>query len=153
MTEYLNKFAVPLFWAVVAYLKPIGNELSVLCLIFATNFFCGLITDIIVNNASFRFRKAWQCIKELVVFLALIVLVYQYGNLKSWQGGAMQIVSFVTYTVTYFYTINSLRNMKLLFKEKTAAHKVFSFLHFALSLEIVKWIPYLDEYLNKHEEK
>ena len=58
-------------------------------------------------------------------------------------AGAIQCISGVVYAIIYFYTVNILRNAhKLLPKSK-----VIHFLFYVLSFEVIKKIPYLQQYI------
>lgn len=136
---------------ILAFFHPIGQEIYILLMIFICNFFCGLIADK-VNNNKFEIKKVWKCIFELTTFFGLSVFIFQFGQLKGWNVGALQCVSFLTYVVFWFYSLNSLRNLKSVFKKHTPAYNVISFLHYLLSIEFVKYIPHLNEWLNISDE-
>lgn len=148
MVEYFKTFVVAIALQILSYLHPLGDEIFILAMIFVLNFFCGFLVDLIVNNGGFKFKKAWRCVTELTLFFALVVFVYTYGEKKGHSEGAIQCVSFITYVITYFYGLNSLRNLKLLFKENTSGYRVMSFLYYFLSIEFVKKIPHLADFLN-----
>lgn len=135
----------------LAYFRPLGDEIFILAMVFFVNFMCGLANDIIVKHDTFRFRKAWNCIVQLTTFFAMVFFVYTYGEKKGWNEGAIQCVSFLTYVVTWFYTQNSLKNLKELFKQNTPPRRVCEFLFFILSVEFIKHIPFLTRYLDLEE--
>ena len=62
--------------------------------------------------------------------------------------GAVQCVSFVTYVVIYFYSLNVLRNCKKIFREKTAPWHVVSWIYYVLRFKFIEKIPFLQDYLN-----
>lgn len=151
MLDKVKAFLVAIVAEIWAYLHPLGDEIFILAMIFIINFFAGLIVDIVVNNGTFQFKKAWRCIVEVTVFFLMVVVIYTYGEKKGWNDGALQCVSFLTYVITYFYSLNILKNMKLLFKTHTIAWKVFSFLYYVMSVEFIKKIPYLADFVNSVE--
>ena len=67
--------------------------------------------------------------------------------------GALQSVSFITYSVFYFYGVNILRNIKEILPNSSNGYKVVAFLHYVLSVEFIKNIPYLTNYLQKGDTK
>lgn len=136
----------------MAYLNPLNGELQSLVALFAVNFFVGLLTGVIVNGESFSFKKAWKCIVECLTFLLLVCCIYFIGERKGDTAGALWCVSAVSYGVIYFYACNILRNLQQLFKEGTVPYKVVSFLYYIVSVEFVKKIPYLSNYLNENKQ-
>lgn len=145
---------VAIIFEILAYFKPLGDEIFLLSMIFLVNFLAGLIADIVVNHDHFQFRKAWRCIVELTTFFAMVVFIFIFGEKKGWNVGALQCVSFLTYVICWFYSQNILKNLKSLFKPDTDAHKVISFLYWLVSIEFVKKIPYLKDWVEneKHED-
>ena len=102
----------------------------------------------IANNEDFNFKKALRCIGEAAVFFVLCMAVYAVGKFKGQHQGAIQCVSFITYAIMYFYSLNILKNCKKIFKEETAPWFVVSFLYYILRFKFVEKIPYLEDYLN-----
>lgn len=147
--EYLKSLIVGLITGVAAYLNPISGEIKSLVAVFAINFLCGLLTALLINHESFSFRKAWKCIVEATVFFMLVCVIYWIGEHKGNPTGALQCVSFITYSVFYFYGVNILRNLKAILPNGSNGYKVIAFLHYVLSVEFIKNIPYLTNYLQK----
>lgn len=103
--------------------------------------------------ADFSFKKAWRCIVEATIFFALVSCIYFIGEHKGNPEGALQCVSFITYSVFYFYGVNILRNIKEILPNSSNGYKVVAFLHYVLSVEFIKNIPYLTNYLQKGDAK
>ena len=150
--EALKTFFVSLFAGLAAYFSPIHGEIESLLIIFAFNFVAGLLSDLLVNKERFRYKKAMRCFFEFTCMMVFISAMFSIGERKNDTEGVLQIVSFVTYVVIWFYTQNILRNLKLLFKKGTMNH-IFSFLHYIVSVEFVKRIPYLVDYFDLHDNK
>ena len=137
--------------AILAYLKPIEGELWSLFLVFFLNFFFGYLSGMIANREDFNIKKAFRCIGEASVFFVLCTAIYAIGKLKGQDGGALQCVSFITYTIIYFYGTNVLKNLKKIFKPHTAPWLVISFLYYVLRFKFIERIPFLSDYLNLKE--
>ena len=132
---------------IAAYLNPVSGDMYSMLAVFAVNFMAGLLTDLLANGGSFSFRKAWRCVGEATVFFVLVCAIYFIGERHGDAQAALQCVSFVTYSVFYFYTVNVLRNLKTLLPEASVGYRVTAWLHWAVSAEFVKRIPGLQEYL------
>lgn len=138
--------------AILAYFAPIDSEFTVLVILFSANFIVGLLTDLIANGDGFKIKKAFRCILELTCFVCFIAAMYSIGKVKGAQDGTIQCVSYVTWVVIWFYTCNVLRNLCALFSTGSIPHKVFSLLYFVVSVEFIKNIPFLSNYLKAREE-
>ena len=151
MIEKLKDLFICFVMSVLAYLKPIEGELWSLFLIFALNFVFGYLADMIANGEDFKFKKAFRCICEATVFFILCAVIYAIGRFKGQEAGALQCVSFITYTIIYFYSMNVLRNLKQIFREGTTPWNVIAFLYYVLRFKFIKRIPFLSDYMNiKH---
>ena len=151
MFEQVKNVVVGIAMAILAYLKPIEGELWSLFLVFFLNFFFGYLSGMIANREDFNFKKAFRCIGEASVFFVLCTAIYAIGKLKGQDGGALQCVSFITYTIIYFYGTNVLKNLKKIFKPHTAPWLVISFLYYVLRFKFIERIPFLSDYLNLKE--
>lgn len=151
--DYIRALVVSIFTGVTAFLHPIAGDVYSLVIIFVLNFFFGLINGILVKGENFDFKKAFRCVCEATIFFVLVAAIFTIGKLKDNETGAIQCVSFVVYSVIYFYSVNILKNLKELLREGSVAHAVVSWLYWVVSAEFVKSIPYLAGYLKEKERK
>ncbi|MEG2856304.1 phage holin family protein [Bacteroides sp.] len=152
MIEHFKTLFIGMLTGIWAYLNPVGGDIKSLIAVFVLNFLFGLFAGLLANNESFNLRKAFRCVIEAAAFFLLICAVYFAGDHKGNPGGALQCVSFITYSVFYFYGVNILRNMKQVLSPTGAAYKVVAFLYYVLSVEFIKNIPYLSNYQTKQNE-
>lgn len=145
--DQIRNLLVGLITGLAAYLNPISGEMCSLFGVFFLNFMFGLLAALIANGESFDFKKAFRCIGEASIFFLLVCSVYVIGEKHGDSSGALQCVSFITYSVMYFYAVNIIRNVKNLLRKDSTAYKVALFLYWLLSVEFVKQIPHLQEYL------
>lgn len=148
---YLKNLFVGLVTGVAAYLNPISGDIKSLIALFAVNFLFGLMAGLLVNNETFSFKKAFRCILEAMAFFVLISAIYYIGEQKGNIDGALQCVSFVTYSVFYFYGVNVLRNWKQLCRKGSATHKCVAFIYYVVSVEFIKNIPFLSNYQKSNQ--
>lgn len=146
--DHIKTLLVGIFTGLTAFLHPISGDVYSLLLVFVVNFLCGLIAAY-CKGEDFDFKKAFRCVIEAAMFFVLIASIFAVGKFKGNASGALQCVSFVVYAVTYFYSVNVLRNLQNIFKQGTAAHSAVKFLYHILSVEFVKKIPYLSAYINQ----
>lgn len=112
MIDNIRHLLVGITIAVWAFLKPIEGDLLSLIIVFFLNFFFGYLSGLIANREDFELKKALRCIAEATIFFVLCCAIYTIGNLKHQPEGALQCVSFVTYVVLWFYTLNILKTSK-----------------------------------------
>ena len=146
MIDYMKNLFVGLLTGLAAYLNPISGDIKSLVALFFFNFLFGLAAGLLANNESFSLKKAFRCIIEAMVFFLLVAAIYFIGDHKGNPDGALQCVSFITYSIFYFYGVNILRNLKLMATSGTAFYKVVSFLYYVVSVEFIKHIPFLTNY-------
>ena len=101
--HYLKNLLVGLITGIAAYLNPVSGDIKSLLALFAINFLFGLLAGLLTNGEIFNFKKAFRCILEAMAFFVLISAIYFIGEQKGNSEGALQCVSFVTYSVFYFY--------------------------------------------------
>lgn len=146
MIDYMKNLFVGLLTGLAAYLNPISGDIKSLVALFFFNFLFDLAAGLLANNESFSLKKAFRCIIEAMVFFLLVAAIYFIGDHKGNPDGALQCVSFITYSIFYFYGVNILRNLKLMATSGTAFYKVVSFLYYVVSVEFIKHIPFLTNY-------
>ena len=152
MIEQIKNMAVGIVLAILAYLEPIEGELQSLFLVFFLNFLFGYLSGM-VKGEEFSLKKALVCVGHAAVFFILCAAVYVIGRLKGQMVGSVQCVSFITYLVIYFYSLNILRNCKKIFKDETAPWHVVNTLYFILRFKFIEKIPYLKEYLDTQKQE
>lgn len=150
--ENIRSIAGCVISVVVAYFAPIESIFLGVAWVFVVNFVFGLLNGIVVKNEIFSFRKAFSCFVEAMVLYVLMATIFLVGDRIGNQSGAMQCITAVVYALIYFYAVNILRNIKGLFP----GNKTIRFLYWILSIEFVKEIPFIGDYLakfNREEHK
>ena len=122
----IRNLLASVFSVMFAYFAPIQNMVFVIFFVFAINCMAGMIAGIVAKHERFNLKKFFHC------------------NLD----GAIQCITGVVYAILYFYGVNTLRNLNILFPES----KVIRFLFYVLSFEVVKKIPYMQQFINKEKE-
>lgn len=143
----IKSLSIGIITGIAAYLNPIAGDIVSMLAVFTLNFIFGLLAALFACNESFSFRKAWKCVTEATIFFVLVCSVYFIGEQKGNSDGALQCISFVSYSVFYFYGVNMLRNMKLLLP----GSRTISFIYDVVSIEFAKKIPGLSNYLGKQK--
>lgn len=153
MVDKLKDVIIGVFFAILAYLKPIEGELSSLIIVFTLNFVFGYLSGMIAKGEDFEFKKAIVCIGHAAVFFVLCAAVYAIGRFKGQMEGSVQCVSFISYSILWFYGCNILKNLKQIFKRDTPPWYVVSFIYYLMRFKFIEKIPYLSDYLNYVEKE
>lgn len=143
MFDTIKNLVITITSVVVGYFAPLKDIVFVIFFIFLLNCIFGLLAGVGVEGERFNLKKFFRCILETLVFYVIVLSIYLVGEKMGNPSGAIQCISGVVYAIIYFYTVNILRNAhKLLPKSK-----VLKFLFYVLSFEIIKKIPYLQQYM------
>ena len=84
-----------------------------------------------------------------MVISGLIAFVLIIGDKIDNHEGAMSAISIIVYALIYFYGVNTLKNLTRIFPKS----KLFDFLYYVLSFEVIKNLPYLENYRNHKNTK
>lgn len=147
-TELKNMMAT-LLSITLAYFAPISDMVFVIFFIFLINMLAGMISGIVVDNEAFSNKKFFRCLIETFVFYVIVICIYVIGEKLGNVNGALQCITGVVYAILYFYGTNTLRNLQKLFP----ANKVIAFIYYVVSFEIVKKIPYLQQFNELNKDK
>ena len=144
MFDTIRNLFVSIVSVLVGYFAPLKDIVFVIFFIFLLNCIFGLIAGVGVQGERFNLKKFFRCILETLVFYVIVLSIYLVGEKMGNPSGAVQCISGVVYAIIYFYTVNILRNAhKLLPKSKG-----IKFLYYVLSFEVIKKIPYLQQYMD-----
>lgn len=145
----LKNMIVTLCSITLAYFAPVKDMVFVIFFIFLINMLAGLVSGIVVDNEGFNNKKFFHCIVETCVFYLIVGSVFLIGEKLHNIDGALQCITGVVYAILYFYGTNTLRNLKKLFPD----NKVIAFIYYVVSFEVVKKIPYLQQFQDQEEKK
>ena len=146
-------FLLAVLSGILAYLHPIsGNVFAMTYLLFA-NLIVGLIASLMVEGERFSWRKFGWCGVEALIFFLLVASIYVIGYAQGNPHEAMQCVSIVVYAMCYFYGTRILRNLRSMFPRNSVAWHVINFIYEALTLELMRRIPILGEYIKNHKQE
>ena len=148
MFDTIKNLFITITSVLVGYFAPLKDIVFVIFFIFLLNCLFGLFAGVGVQGEKFSLKKFFRCIMETLVFYVIVLSIYLVGEKMGNPDGAIQCISGVVYAIIYFYTVNILRNAhKLLPKSK-----VLKFLFYVLSFEVIKKIPYLQQYMDNAEQ-
>lgn len=145
----LRNLLATLLSVTLAYFAPITDMVFVIFFIFAINCVAGMVAGIVTQKERFNNRKFFHCLLETFVFYVIVLSVFVIGEKMKNLDGALQCITGIVYAVCYFYGVNTLRNLRKMFPKS----KPLSFMYYVLSFEVVKRIPYLQQFNENENEK
>lgn len=145
-----------LTWLVIiSVISPIRLSVIILLAFFTFNFFVGYKTDQKVHKREFSLNKAFDSVKQLILYYALIFLVNMTLGLYEEVALAEGAAKFLTWVISFWYLVNILRNARLMFPTNEA----IKFLHEFLTIQLLDIIlarfgfrSQKDRRQNKHNE-
>ena len=146
--EQFKSFALFTLGAIAAWINPIILNVVALLIIFFVNFLFSWIAAM-SENESWNFKKAWDSITQACVFFTLVTVMFSLGKLQGNEEGVLQWVSLLIYVVIYFYSVNVLKNIIIIFPAKSVGYRIVNFLHHAITIEFIKQLPILGTFLKK----
>ena len=142
MFDTIKNLLITITSVLIGYFAPLKDIVFVIFFVFLLNCIFGLIAGVGVQGEKFSLKKFFRCILETLVFYVIVLSIYLVGEKMGNSEGAVQCISGVVYAIIYFYAVNILRNAhKLLPKSKG-----LKFLYYVLSFEIIKKIPYMQQF-------
>ena len=148
MYDTIRNLIVTLCSILFGYFSPLRNIVFVIFFVFLLNCLFGLVAGVGVEGEKFNLKKFFRCILETLVFYVIVLSIYLVGEKMGNEQGALQCISGVVYAVIYFYAVNILRNIHTVFPD----NRWVKFLFYVLSFEIIKKIPYLQQFQEKKDE-
>ena len=142
----IKTFIIAIVSGLLALLSPIKDFMHAMIMIFVINFFCGLIADYRSGN-KWSMRKAMLFFYDIAVFLVLVSSFFVIGKFMHNPDEALYSVKFICLFGLWIYTINILKNLKIMLIEGSPMWRFVDFLYFILSLKVVNKVPFLNDYL------
>lgn len=130
------------------YFAPIHGIIIGLSIAFGLSFFSGLIAGLVVQKESFDFKKAFNAFIEITVYFVFVSSLFTIGEKMKGGEWVYEILSAISWGLIYFYFTNLTKNVKRILPKSRA----IAFLHYVLSLEFIKKVPYLKDF-EEHEKK
>ena len=128
---------IKLAWLVIiSVISPIRIAVWVLLVFFTVNFFVGYKSDIQINKRDFSLKKAFDGVKQLILYYALIFIVNMALGLYEETNLAESATKFMTWIVSYWYLVNILRNARDVFP----GNETLKFLYDLLTIQVLEML-------------
>ena len=131
--------------AIAAFLAPISFSIFTLITLFGVNTLIGYFADL-ATGGKWNKSKMWRAVIDILILYGAIFFIYGLGVLMKNQEGALQCVSWLSYAVIWFFSVNINRNAITIAPEGGQAQGVLKLTYWVISVEFIKRIPFLASY-------
>ena len=148
--DAIKVFISFVFSSFIAMISPLFTPIIILVWLLAFDIIVGIISDRVINKTGFSTNKFLKSVFFLCLYLMIIASMYIVCHLLHDVEEGLVMLKIITYVCSYFYLSNILKNLH----ESFPKNRIFSFLLFVLSVDILtKKIPVLDRFLNFEKEE
>ena len=151
MINELKAVLLIVFSAIGSFFMPITDYMMAILMLLGVNFLSGWIEDEL-HGKGWKWKKAFKTFYECFVMVAIGACLFVIGHYMHKDESAIQCLSVIYFAAIWFYSVNILNNWKKILPSGTTLHRFVSFLHFAVSLQLVEKVPYLKAFLKEKEE-
>jgi phage-related holin len=147
----LYKYILFLSGGICSYFGPLGFLFKLVLILFIIDFVTGIIKSVKLNKAlkirSKRLR--WSFVKMLVYMFVMALTFYVCGSMQLDSEITLSVVKLEAWCIVYIEGLSIVENLKLIFPDD----KFLKFIHYALSVEFLKYVPILSSFIKEKEEK
>lgn len=144
----IKTFIIAIVSGVLALLSPIKDFMHAMICLFLVNFLFGVVADY-CNGGKWSMKKAMVFFYHVAVFFLIASCVFFIGHFLHNENEALYCVKTLCLVALWFYTINILKNLRLILVPHTPMHALVNFLYYVVSLKLVHKIPYLSDYITE----
>ncbi|MDR0602762.1 MAG: phage holin family protein [Bacteroidales bacterium] len=148
----LNFWKYLLFVAtsVGAYFEPINALLILVAALFIFDFITGVLKSVkLTGTLSLKSKKLrWSFVKMFVYMTVMAITFYVCEAMKLSKDTSISVVKIEVWMIVYIEGLSIVENLKTIFKDD----KFLNFLHYMLSVEFLKYIPFVSKFLKENEE-
>lgn len=137
--DQLRLVCATIYSTLAAYFTPTKGFLFALVIMFGFNIWAGMRADgvTIVRCKNYSHSKFKNALGELLLYLAIIQLVYVVMSSVGDSPAALVVLKTITYVFVYVYLQNSFKNLVLAYP----TNKSFRIMYHVIRLELRRAMP------------
>lgn len=146
--EQMRMIAVTAASPLLGYFTPTGGFVCALVIMFGFNIWAGMRADgiTLVRCRNFSFRKFWRALVELLLYLAIIEVIFSVMTSCGDRAAALVAVKSLTYVFMYVYAQNAFRNLILAYPRSMSLRIIYH----VIRLEFRRALPsYVQQVLER----
>jgi phage-related holin len=145
------KYGIFFLGCIAAYFEPIRALLVLVGLLFVFDFITGVIKSRKVNKKwTLKSKKLrWSFVKMFVYMGVMGITFYVCEAMGLCKDTAISVVNVEVWCIVYIEGLSIVENILTIFPDD----KFLKFLHYLLSVEFLKYVPILNNFLKEKEEE
>jgi phage-related holin len=147
--QALLKYIFFIFGCTMTYFEPMRGLLVLVLVLFIVDFVTGVLKSRKVYHSwTLKSRKLrWSFVKMLVYMFVMALTFYVCEAMYLEKETVIGIVKIQAWCIIYIEGLSIVENLLAVFSED----KFLKFLHYALSVEFLKYIPILSNFIKEKE--
>jgi hypothetical protein len=135
---------------VAAYFEPVQEILILVTGLFAVDFITGVLKSHKVNGTwALKSKKLRWSFVKMFVYLAIMALTFVVCEMMQLSvDSGLSVVKIEVWCIVYIEGLSIIENLLVLF----SGDKFLKFLHYLLSVEFLKYVPVLSNFLKEKED-
>lgn len=153
--EQLRMIVVGSMSTILAIITPTKGFIVSLIIMCGFNIWCGMRADgvVIITCKNFNKKKFRGALKELLLYVAILLLVRSVMFLCGDNSESMIAVKALTYVFMYVYLQHSFRNLVIAYPRNMALWIVYMIIRLEFKKALPNYLkPILEQY-EKHQEE
>ena len=137
---------------VLAYYTETNSYIYGLIIVFGFNIWAGMRADgvAIKRCQRFKFSKFKNALSELLLYIAIIYMVYSVMSLQGDKDASLLVVKTLSYIFEYVYLQNAFRNLVIAYPRRM----VFHIIYHVIRLEFTRAMPeHVREIIERYERE
>ena len=145
-----GKYIVFIAGCLSVYFEPVKFLLLLVTILFILDFITGVLKSRKVNKTwTLKSKKLRWSFVKMLVYMGVMALTFAVCEMMSLSVDiALSVVKIEVWCIVYVEGLSIIENLLVLFP----GDKFLKFLHYLLSVEFLKYIPALSNFLKEKEE-
>jgi phage-related holin len=144
------KYLLFLAGCIATYFEPVRALLMLVTGLFVIDFITGVLKSHKLNRTwALKSKKLRWSFVKMLVYLAIMVLTFAVCEMMSLGiDTGLMVVKIEVWCIVYIEGLSIIENLLILFP----GDRFLKFLHYLLSVEFLKYVPVLSNFLKEKEE-
>jgi phage-related holin len=143
------KYLIFLAGCIAAYFEPIAALLVLVASLFVVDFVTGVLKSVkMTGKLSLKSKKLrWSFVKMFVYMSVMAITFYVCEAMGLSDETAISVVKVEVWMVVYIEGLSIVENLEAIF----AKDRFLKFLHYLLSVEFLKYVPFVSKFLKEED--
>jgi hypothetical protein len=145
------KYVIFVCGCIAAYFEPMVALIILVASLFVADFVTGVLKTIkTTGKLSLKSKKLrWSFVKMFVYLSVMAITFYVCESMQLSTATGLAAVKVEVWCVVYIEGLSIVENLLMLFPDD----KFLKFMHYLLSVEFLKYVPIVSNFLKEKEDK